>query len=49
MRILVLLGIQKAPKGAQREAAESQILLLLGTQKGWNSESAGRARPTEEK
>ena len=37
------------PEGAQREAAESQILLLLGTQKGWNSESAGRARPTEEK
>ena len=29
------------PEGAQREAAESQIRLLLGTQKGWNSESAG--------
>ena len=37
------------PEGAQREAAESQILLLLGTQREWNSESAGRARPTEGK
>ena len=37
------------PEGAQREAAESQILLLLGTQREWNSESAGRARPTEAK
>ena len=37
------------PEGAQTEAAEAQILLLLGTQKEWNSESAGRARPTEEK
>ena len=37
------------PEGAQREAAESQILLLLGTQRGWNSESAGRPRPTEAK
>ena len=37
------------PEGAQREAAESQILLLLGTQREWNSESAGRPRPTEAK
>ena len=36
-------------EGAQREAIESQILLLLGTQREWNSESAGRARPTDAK